>query len=69
MSSRNAEASMVFVVNILHTVPYMLKHSDLFDELPESHHDPVYLDRLHHYIPGWEVDTIEARCSSNARRR
>ena len=24
--------------NILHAVPYMLKHSDLFDELPESHH-------------------------------
>ena len=30
-----AEASMVFVGNTAHTVPYMLKHSDLFDELPE----------------------------------
>jgi ATP-dependent Lon protease len=53
-----AEASMVFVGNTSHTVPYMLKHSDLFDELPESYHDPAYLDRLHFYIPGWEVDTI-----------
>ncbi|PPH10478.1 BREX system Lon protease-like protein BrxL [Rathayibacter sp. AY1G1] len=53
-----AEASMVFVGNTSHTVPYMLKHSDLFDELPESYHDSAYLDRLHHYIPGWEVDTI-----------
>ena len=31
-----AEASMVFVGNTSHTVPYMLKNSDLFDELPES---------------------------------
>lgn len=53
-----AEASMVFVGNTSHTVPYMLKHSDLFDELPESYHDSAFLDRLHHYIPGWEVDTI-----------
>jgi ATP-dependent Lon protease len=53
-----AEASMVFVGNTSHNVPYMLKHSDLFDELPESYHDSAYLDRLHHYIPGWEVDTI-----------
>ncbi len=55
---QGAEASMVFVGNTSHTVPYMLKHSDLFDELPESYHDPAYLDRLHFYIPGWEVDTI-----------
>ena len=47
-----AEASMVFVGNTSHTVPYMLKHSDLFDELPESYHDSAYLDRLHFYIPG-----------------
>lgn len=53
-----AEASMVFVGNTSHNVPYMLKHSDLFDELPEAYHDSAYLDRLHFYIPGWEVDTI-----------
>jgi ATP-dependent Lon protease len=60
-----AEASMVFVGNIMHTVPYMLKHSDLFDELPESYHDSAYLDRLHHYIPGWEVDTIRGEMFSS----
>ena len=42
----------------------MLKHSDLFDELPESYHDSAYLDRLHHYIPGWEVDTIRGEMFS-----
>ena len=59
-----AEASMVFVGNTSHTVPFMLKHSDLFDELPESYHDSAYLDRLHHYIPGWEVDTIRGEMFS-----
>lgn len=53
-----AEASMVFVGNTSHNVPYMLKYSDLFDELPEAYHDSAFLDRLHFYIPGWEVDTI-----------
>jgi ATP-dependent Lon protease len=60
-----AEASMVFVGNTSHTVPYMLKNSDLFDELPEAYHDPAYLDRLHHYIPGWEVDIIRGEMFSD----
>jgi ATP-dependent Lon protease len=60
-----AEASMVFVGNTTHTVPYMLKHSDLFDELPESYHDSAFLDRLHHYIPGWEVDIIRGEMFSD----
>ena len=59
-----AEASMVFVGNTSHNVPYMLKNSDLFDELPESYHDSAYLDRLHFYIPGWEVDTIRGEMFS-----
>lgn len=59
-----AEASMVFVGNTSHTVPYMLKHSDLFDELPENYHDSAYLDRLHYYIPGWEVETIRGEMFS-----
>lgn len=60
-----AEASMVFVGNTSHTVPYMLKHSDLFDELPEAYHDSAYLDRLHFYIPGWEIDTIRSEMFSS----
>ena len=55
-----AEASMVFVGNTSHNVPYMLKHSDLFDERPEAYHDSAYLDQHHFYIPGWEVDTIRS---------
>lgn len=53
-----AEASMVFVGNTSHPLPYMLRHSGLFDELPEKYHDSAFLDRLHFYLPGWEVDIL-----------
>lgn len=59
-----AEASMVFVGNTQHTVPYMLKHSDLFSELPPSFYDSAFLDRIHFYIPGWEVDIIRSEMFS-----
>jgi len=60
-----AEASMVFVGNTKHNVAYMLKFSDLFDELPPSYHDSAFLDRIHFYIPGWEVDIIRGEMFSN----
>lgn len=60
-----AEASMVFVGNTQHTVPYMLKHSDLFCELPEKFYDSAFLDRIHFYIPGWEVDIIRGEMFSS----
>lgn len=60
-----AEASMVFIGNTSHTVPYMLKHSDLFDELPDSYRDAAWLDRIHHYIPGWEVAPIRSEMFSS----
>jgi ATP-dependent Lon protease len=53
-----AEASMAFVGNTQHTVAHMLRHSDLFDELPSNYHDSAFLDRIHFYVPGWEVDII-----------
>jgi ATP-dependent Lon protease len=60
-----AEASMVFVGNTRHTVPYMLKHSDLFSELPDQFYDSAFLDRVHFYIPGWEVDIIRGEMFSD----
>ncbi|MHC1740633.1 MAG: BREX system Lon protease-like protein BrxL [Anaerolineaceae bacterium] len=60
-----AEASLAFVGNTQHTLPYMLKHSNLFDELPEQYYDSAFLDRLHFYIPGWEVDIIRGEMFSN----
>lgn len=60
-----AEASMAFVGNTQHTLPYMLKHTDLFDDLPEQYHDSAFLDRLHFYIPGWEIDIIRGEMFSS----
>jgi len=53
-----ASASMAFVGNTEHTVPYMLKHTDLFEALPQTFHHSAFLDRLHTYMPGWEVSKL-----------
>lgn len=53
-----AEASMTFIGNTKHNVPYMLKHTNLFEELPDKFLDSAFLDRMHFYIPGWEIDVI-----------
>jgi len=60
-----AEAAMVFVGNTKHTLPYMLKHTDLFDELPKQYYDSAFLDRIHFYLPGWEVDIIRGEMFSD----
>lgn len=60
-----AEASMVFIGNTQHTVPHMLKTADLFCDLPDKYHDSAFLDRIHFYIPGWEVDIIRGDMFSN----
>jgi ATP-dependent Lon protease len=60
-----ADASMAFVGNTEHSLPYMLKHSNLFDALPEKFYDSAFLDRLHFYIPGWEIDIIRGEMFSD----
>ena len=51
-----ASASMVFVGNINQSVDVLLKTSSLFDPFPpEMGTDTAFLDRMHCYIPGWEV--------------
>jgi ATP-dependent Lon protease len=55
-----AEASLAFVGNTQHTLPYMLRHSDLFAHLPDKYYDSAFLDRLHLYVPGWEMDIIRS---------
>ena len=58
VETMHAEASMVFIGNTKHTVPYMLKNSDLFEELPSAYHDSAFIDRIHAFVPGWEFDSI-----------
>ena len=51
-----ASASMVFVGNINQSVHVLLKTSSLFDPFPpEMGTDTAFLDRMHCYIPGWEI--------------
>lgn len=52
----SASASMVFVGNINQSVDVLLKTSSLFDPFPpEMGTDTAFLDRMHCYIPGWEI--------------
>jgi|TARA_R110000823_G_scaffold222648_1_gene350971 ATP-dependent Lon protease len=58
---QGAEASMVFIGNTSHNVPYMLKHEHLFMDLPETYRNSdgqAILDRLHCFLPGWEMDNL-----------
>lgn len=51
-----ASASMVFVGNINQSVEVLLKTSSLFDPFPtEMGIDTAFLDRMHCYLPGWEI--------------
>ena len=54
--SKAASASMVFVGNINQSVDVLLKTSSLFDPFPmEMGTDTAFLDRMHCYLPGWEI--------------
>lgn len=57
--THEASASMVFVGNTKHTVPYMLKNSHLFESIPTSFIKGAFLDRIHLYNPGWEIKTLK----------
>jgi ATP-dependent Lon protease len=39
----------------------MLKHSDLFEALPPGYYDPAFIDRLHCYLPGWEMPKTSSK--------
>jgi ATP-dependent Lon protease len=54
-----ATASMAFVGNTKHNVPFMLKNSHLFESIPEGYIKGAFLDRMHMYIPGWEVRILK----------
>ncbi len=55
-NEKAANASMVFVGNINQSVDVLLKTSSLFDPFPpEMGTDTAFLDRMHCYVPGWEI--------------
>lgn len=58
-ATHEASASMVFVGNTKHAVPFMLKSSHLFESIPTSFIKGAFLDRIHLYNPGWEVKILK----------
>lgn len=56
-----AEAAMVFLGNIDLPAETLVKTSHLFADLPKAMIDAAFLDRLHFYLPGWEVPKMEQR--------
>ncbi|WP_373301154.1 protease Lon-related BREX system protein BrxL [Lacticaseibacillus mingshuiensis] len=51
-----ADAGMVFVGNINQSVDVMLRTSNLFEPFPPAMGtDTAFLDRIHNYLPGWEI--------------
>ena len=46
-------------------LPYMLKNSHLFESIPDGYIKGAFLDRMHMYIPGWEVRILKSSTFSN----
>jgi ATP-dependent Lon protease len=56
-----AEASVVFIGNTSKPHQELVRTAHLFADLPKAMIDPAFLDRLHYYLPGWEVPKLEQR--------
>lgn len=57
----NADASMVFVGNINDSVQNLLKVAHLFEPFPpEFNNDSAFFDRIHYYLPGWEIPKMRS---------
>ena len=61
----HANASMVFVGNINQSVDSLLKTSHLFEPFPEAMIDSAFFDRMHIYIPGWEIPKMRPEFFTN----
>ena len=65
----NADASMVFEGNINDTVQNVLKTTHLFDPFPpEFNNDSAFFDRIHYYLPGWEIPKMRSEPADRALR-
>ncbi|MGL5646397.1 MAG: protease Lon-related BREX system protein BrxL [Clostridium sp.] len=56
---KNANASMVFVGNVNQSIDVLVKTSHLLiDFPPEMNNDSAFFDRMHSYVPGWEIPKL-----------
>lgn len=63
--SINAQASMMFIGNINHSVESLLKTSHLLTPFPEAMIDSAFFDRFHAYLPGWEIPKMRPEFFTN----
>ena len=50
-----AKASVCLLGNVNQPIDVLVKSSHLFQPFPDELRDPAFIDRLHFYLPGWEV--------------
>jgi ATP-dependent Lon protease len=63
---KQADASMVFVGNINQSVENLVKTSHLFSPFPEEiSNDSAFFDRIHYYLPGWEIPKMRPELITN----
>lgn len=60
-----AKASMCFLGNVNQPIEVLTKTSHLFQPLPEKMADPALIDRLHFYLPGWELPKMANELFTN----
>jgi ATP-dependent Lon protease len=60
-----AEASVVLIGNTTRPHTELVRMAHLFADLPPAMIDPAFLDRLHYYLPGWEIPKLESRLFTN----
>lgn len=63
--SIEANASMVFVGNINQSVETMVKTSHLLAPFPDEMIDAAFFDRMHAYVPGWEIPKMRPEFFTN----
>jgi ATP-dependent Lon protease len=61
----NANAAMVFVGNINQSIDTLVKTGHLFAPFPEEMIDSAFFDRMHAYIPGWEIPKMKPEFLTN----
>jgi ATP-dependent Lon protease len=61
----SASASMVFVGNVNQSIESLVKTSHLFAPFPDAMIDTAFLDRMHAYIPGWEIPKFKPENFTN----
>ena len=61
----NANAAMVFIGNINQSVDTLVKTAHLFAPFPEDMIDAAFFDRMHSYLPGWEIPKMRPEYLTN----